>query len=285
MVIDIHACPSFIREISADPGRVAFRRKHFGLYKQHVWPVELFLAQMDAAGIDKAVLLPDDLTSQHGGTLVSNDEVKFLVECCPDRFFGFASVDPGRGDALEALEHAFSDLHLEGLNLHPCLQQFYPDDEKMKPIYDLCLKYGKPVLFHSGLPCEPGSPMKYGYPLCFEDVLLSYPALRICLAHFAWPWVEIAAAMMLKYANLYVDTSLLYFDSPVEFFQHTFGSDIGSRWIDRTLRRQVMFGSNYPRIEQARMIKAVRSLDLRPETLDLVLGGNALSFMGMGAGA
>lgn len=281
MIVDMHVYPTFISEISDDPQRVAFRRKYFGLYKQHIWPLALCLSQMDAAGIDKAVLLPDDLTIRFGDTLVSNQEVKKIVNLHPERFVGFASVDPYRKDALEVLEHAFSDLKLAGLNLHPGMQLFFPNDENLKPIYDMCLKYDKPIMFHSGLACEPNALMKYSYPLHFEDVLAEYPDLRICLAHFAWPWMEIVSALMIKYPNLYADTSLLYFDSPVEFFKHSFGCHLSNSWIDRTLRDQVMFGSNYPRIEQARMSHALKSLNLRESTLDLVFGQNALKFLGM----
>ena len=87
--------------------------------------------------------------------------------------------------------------------------------------------------------------------------------------------------LVLKYPNVYADTALLYFDSPKEFFAHILSSQLGSHWIDRSLADKVMFGSNYPRIEQLRMRTAVESLDLRPATLAKILGGNAMSFLGI----
>ena len=63
MVIDIHTFPGFFEEISQDPKRVAFRREQYFLYKQHVWPLSLFMTQMDAAGIDKSVISAEDVVA------------------------------------------------------------------------------------------------------------------------------------------------------------------------------------------------------------------------------
>ena len=125
------------------------------------------------------------------------------------------------------------------------------------------------------------SPSKYSNPLNFEDVAIEYPELRMCLGHFGWPWTRETAMLILKYPNLYADTALLYFDSPKQFFQTTFNDQLGEYWIDRMLYDKVMFGSTYPRIEQKRMVKATEALNLRPRQRAMVMGENALRFMGM----
>lgn len=84
----------------------------------------------------------------------------------------------------------------------------------------------------------------------------------------------------MKYPNLYADTGLLYFDSAREFYEEVFTRMLGKYWVDRSLRHQVMFGSNNPRFEQIRMAEALRNLGWRASTLDLVLGQNALEFLG-----
>lgn len=281
MVIDMHTFPGFLEEISQDPKRVAFRREQYFLYKQHVWPLSLFVLQMDAAGIDKSVISAEDVTTRAGDTIVSNEEVQKLVELCPDRLIGFASVDPWRKDALEVLEKAFGEQKLSGLKLSPSIQRFMPNDPMMEPIYALCERHQKPILFESGMTWVKDSPSRYGNPLLLEDVAIAHPNLRMCLGHFGWPWVRETAMMILKYPNLYADTALLYFDSPVQFFTQTFKTDLGEYWIDRMLYDKVLFGSTYPRIEQKRMRKAVDSLTLRPLQREMVLGGNAARFLGL----
>ena len=56
--------------------------------------------------------------------------------------------------------------------------------------------------------------------------------------------------------------------------------DIPITWIDRSLRHQVMFGSNNPRFEQIRMAQAIQELGFRESTLELIMGKNAIEFLG-----
>ena len=58
--------------------------------------------------------------------MVSNKEIVEIVKQSPDRFIGFASVDPHREDAVDILEYAFEELHLAGLKLHPSKQNVLP---------------------------------------------------------------------------------------------------------------------------------------------------------------
>ena len=279
MVIDIHTFPGFFEEICQDPKKIEFRREQFFLYQQHVWPLSLFITQLNAAGIDKAVISAEDVTTRAGAEIVSNEEVKSLVDLYPDRLIGFASVDPKREDAVKVLEKAFTELGLAGLKLSPAMQYFMPNDSCMKPVYETCLKYNKPILFEAGMTWVKNSPSKYSNPLNFEEVAIAYPELRMCLGHFGWPWTRETAMLILKYPNLYADTALLYFDSPKQFFQTTFNDQLGEYWIDRMLYDKVMFGSTYPRIEQKRMVKAVDALTLRPRQRAMVMGENALRFI------
>ena len=235
---------------------------------------------MKCAKIDRCVLLPEDYnTSMNGITLVSNKEVARLVEMAPDKFIGFASIDPNDPECPEKLEEAFEVLHLKGLKLHPSRQHFHPSDKKMDPIYDLCEKYDKPILFHAGFSLEPHTTTKNCRPIDFEDLANERPNLRFCLAHFGWPWCKETAMLMLKYPNVYTDTSALYFDSAKEFYTQMLTQDVPMTWIDRSLRHQVMFGTNDPRFEMIRMSKAIEELGFRDSTIELIKSRNAIDFM------
>jgi hypothetical protein len=234
---------------------------------------------MNCAGLDKLILLPQDYSSINGKAVVTNEEIRQIVDCAPKKFIGFASIDPFDNKAVEKLEYAFTELDLKGLKLNPSKQKFYPIDKRLSPIYDICERYNKPITFHSGLSWEPNTLAKYSRPIEFEEVASSRPKLRICLAHFGWPWVQETAMLMLKYPNVYTDTGLLYFDNAKEFYFKVMTQDISATWIDRSLRHQVMFGSNNPRFEQIRMAKAIEELPIRESTLELIKGQNALDFM------
>jgi len=90
-----------------------------------------------------------------------------------------------------------------------------------------------------------------------------------------------AAALALKYPNVYLDTSCLYYDSPKEFFQFVFTRQIPATVIERSLRNQVVFGSNYPRVEIKNMVHALKSLPLTEGCLHKILRANAEKLLGI----
>lgn len=280
MFIDIHVHPAFFEPINKDHVQTEYRHSELGIYKNGLASLEHIFNQMNCAGLNKLTLLPQDYTTTQGGVVVSNDDIKKLVDMAPDKFIGFAGIDPFTARCCDILEKAFTDLKLKGLKLHPSKQCFYPGDERLESIYQLCEKYDKPIIFHSGLSWEPDALSKYSRPVEFEELAYKHPKLRICLAHFGWPWVQETAMLMLKYRNVYADTGLLYFDSAREFYNQVFTQDIPLAWVDRSLRHQVMFGSNNPRFEQIRMAKEIQELGFRQSTLELIKGGNAIEFIG-----
>ena len=87
-------------------------RRHSALdiHKNGTAPLEHIFNQMRCAGLDRLCLLPEDYTTELGRPVVTNEEVKALVDLAPDKFIGFASVDPFLPDAAQRLEHAFGDL-------------------------------------------------------------------------------------------------------------------------------------------------------------------------------
>lgn len=90
-----YACsPVLFGPICEDKKKVEFRKQKFGLYKSSPIPMSQVMAVMDHAGVDKAVLLAEDYSAEMGQPIITNEEVKQLVDLEPDRFIGFASVDP-----------------------------------------------------------------------------------------------------------------------------------------------------------------------------------------------
>ncbi|GHU80433.1 hypothetical protein FACS189468_0250 [Spirochaetia bacterium] len=280
MFIDVHVHPDFYLPINEDSGRTEFRRKILDIHNNGTPPLEHIFNQMACAGLDKLCLLAQDYRSVDGDVLVTNREIKKLVDLAPERFIGFAGVDPRNAHAAEELEYAFTELGLKGVKLHTAKLALYPGDPLFTPLYDLCEKYNRPILFHAGLSWMSGVLAKYSRPIEFEELALSRPKLRFCLAHFGWPWVQETAMLLLKYPNVYADTGALYFDSAREFYRRLFTVDIPATWIDRSLRHQVLFGSNNPRFEQIRMAEALGELGFRESTLELIRGINALEFLG-----
>lgn len=279
-IIDMRIQPIFYESICKDKKELEFRMNSFGVFKQSPYRYEEILTEMDYAGVSRAALLPLDLTTTEGGWIVTNEQIAQIVGDLPERFIGFASVDPRRDDAIDVLESAFETLGLKGLNLAPQKQHFYPDEEFMNPIYECCIRHNRPIIFNAGLSWEPNAVTEYGYPLKFERVAVRYPELRFCLSHFAWPFVREMVMLMIKYPNVYTDTSVLYLDSPEESMKRLFEVDMGPLWMDRSLHRQVMFASNGPRFRQFKLIRGLEKLQMRDFAREGLYYRNAMRFLG-----
>lgn len=281
--IDFHTHPVLVREMVQrypELERAAREVFHIGNVFQ---PLETFLLELDVAGLERAVLLPINCTTTRGIPVYSNDQIAELCSLS-GRLVGFASVDPHDPNHVRELERAVRDLGLRGLKLAPGLQGFRPGDRLLYPLYAKAQELGIPILFHAGTTWEPGVRVGDGCPLAFEEVVRDFPDLQVVLAHLAWPWVLEAVALALKYPNVHLDTSALYFDNPRDFLSFAMAKQVPLTVWERSLRHQVLFGSNYPRVEIKNMAAAVRALGLSPGCLDLIFRKNAERMLGSEVG-
>jgi predicted TIM-barrel fold metal-dependent hydrolase len=261
-MIDFHIHPVQVAELmDLDPGLEHAVRDVFGLYVKPQ-PVATLLGQMEEAGIDQAVILPLDCSAEHQRTVISNEQVSWLCER-HEQLIGFASVDPRDPSAPERLERAVRQQGLRGLKLDPALQRFdLASREHAFPVYECAAELQVPVLIHCGMSFAPKGRASAAHPLALEDVAAEFPGLRIVIAHFGWPWVMEAVMLALKFPNVSLDTSVLYSGTPADSIRHVMSDLIGLDVIDRSLSSQIVFGSNYPRVDPKRMVDGIRRLEL-----------------------
>jgi uncharacterized protein len=280
-LIDFHTHPVLIQELAGKyPNYRRMAREVFQI-GNNFQPLETFFLQMDVAGISQAVLLPIDCARARQDSVSSNEQVAELCARSP-RFIGFASVDPLKDGAARELDYCIGQMGLKGLKLDPALQDFQPDDPKAWSVYEAAAALKIPVVIHTGMSWAPGTTLDLGQPLLWEHAIVRFPQLNFILAHFAWPWVWEATALALKYPNVYLDVSCLYYDSPKEFFQSVFSKQIPTTVIERSLRNKIVFGSNYPRVEIKNMVHALKSLNLTEGCLNKILNENPRRLLGIG---
>jgi hypothetical protein len=272
--IDFHTHPVLIREMVERHPSLAEAARELYFIGNNFQPLETFHLELDLAGIEKAVVLPMDRATSAGKAVWTNEQIAELCRMS-ERFIGFATVDPHQDGASDQLKSAVKVLGLRGLKLNPPIQQFFPDDEIAYPLYETAQDLGLPILFHAGMSWEPGSRLQYGHPLRFENPAAAFPKLRIVLAHLAWPWIVEAVALALKYPNVYLDTSALYFDNPQDFLKFAMTHQVPLTVFERSLRKQLVFGSNYPRVEIKKMALAVDGLGFSEECLNHIFRTNA----------
>ncbi len=284
-MIDIHTHPVMIRELmEKEPGLARAVREVFGLLFPPQ-PLQVFLSELDEACVERAVLLPLDCTTAHGCRIVTNEQVADLAGKHP-RLLGFASVDPAVRDAPKQLERAIRGLGLRGLKLDPALQRFDLDSRDLAfPLYQACSELGVPVLVHCGLSWSMVGQTKYARPLALEEVAQEFPRLRLVIAHCGWPWVEEALLVALKYPNVYLDTSIIYSGTPAEALRRVLGERIGLEVLERSLQRQLLFGSNYPRQDIRRAVRGLRALPLSPGLAENLFQANAAALLSLEGGS
>ena len=147
--------------------------------------VENLLSQMDEAGIEKSILFAVDAPLLTAG----NDFVEKICQQHAERFIGFASVNPNRENAFEIMKNIVEKSAMKGMKFHPPLQDFYPNDRKMWPIYKLASDAGQPVVFHVGsTPFGNLVKLKQADPLLIDDVANEFPELKIVLTHLGTLW-------------------------------------------------------------------------------------------------
>lgn len=199
----------------------------------HLGP-DTILRQMDEANISQSVLFAVDAPI----VFSSNEYVATLCKKYPDRFIGFASVNPTQPDALDSLMCAIEKGGLRGVKFHPPLQNFIPNDEKCFPVYAAIEKWGIPAVFHVGTtPFGCVCSLRGADPLMMDDLAVKFPLLKIVLTHLGTLWHQEAFMVVEKNQNVYIDTAAYLYEIP-----QILTSDL----ITRIGAKKFLFGTDFP---------------------------------------
>ncbi len=229
---------------------------------------KVLLAQMDEARISRSILYAVEAPIVYA----SNEYVAGLCEKYPDRLIGFASADPKASDAPAVLERAIRELGLKGVKFHPPLQDFFPDDESIFPVYRKLAELGVPVVFHVGTtPFGSLCRLSQANPLLLDEVAVRFPDLRILLTHLGTLWHNEAFMVVEKNPNVFIDTAAYLYEIP-----QLLTRDL----VDRIGADKIIFGTDYPMPYAGRVHRmkdftdCVSALDLPEETLRGIFAGN-----------
>ncbi|SEO61181.1 amidohydrolase family protein [Trujillonella endophytica] len=164
-----------------------------------------------------------------------------------------------------------------GIKVAPMFLRLRPDDERMEAVWRLAVELDVPVLSECGATAYGGTEV-FGHPRYFAEVVRSYPALRLQLAHLGLGAEEDMAEVVRLSDTVVTDTAMRLGGR---------GRPLDTAGITETIRRigvdRVVFGTNYPMIDQADHAAALRSLPLDDEELHQVGYANAARLWG-GAG-
>jgi predicted TIM-barrel fold metal-dependent hydrolase len=93
--------------------------------------------------------------------------------------------------------------------------------------------------------------------------------------HVGWPWVAEATAIARKHPNYYLELGGL---AP-EYITMENGWAPLTAYMNTILKDQLLFATDFPVLDQERVLEQVRGLEPGTETLDQILGGNAAELL------
>jgi predicted TIM-barrel fold metal-dependent hydrolase len=226
-----------------------------------------------------AVVFTVDWEARSGIPPIPNEEIAAAAHENADVLIPFASVDPARPDALERVQRLIAEHGVKGFKFHPNLQAFFPNDERVYPLYEAIAAAGLPALFHSGhsgigtgLPGGGGLRLKYSNPMCLDDVAADFPGLKIVIAHPSFPWQDEAISICLHKSNVWIDLSGW---SPKYFPEQLV------RYANTQLRHKVLFGSDFPLLTPDRWLADFEQAPFKDEVRPLVLKQNAIELLSL----
>ncbi len=222
-----------------------------------------------ANGVDYAVALAELSPITTG--MLGNEEVAKLCQEV-DCLIPFCSINPFLvADLAGELERHVSEMGFRGLKLYPTYQHFYPNANRLYPLYAKAEELGIPVMFHTGSSIFKGARLKYGDPLYLDDVAVDFPELTLLMAHSGRGfWYDRAYFLAKLHANLYMEISGLPPQKLLDYFPE----------LERVADK-VIFGSDWPGMSDIkRNIEIIRALPLKEETKEKILGGNAARILG-----
>ena len=263
MLIDFHT-HAFPEKLA---GRAVAKLAHDsgGLVPQSDGSLSSLKEQMSRDGVTLSVV-HSIATNPRQQTNVNN----FAMEINRDpAIVAFGSVHPDAPDVLEELER-IQAAGLKGVKLHPEYQQFYVNEERMKPIYRKISQLGLITLFHAGH--DIGFPPPYH---CMPEQLLD--ALKwldtpVVAAHWGGSCCGPAVLEKLCGENLWFDLSLGY---------GVISKPVAQAIVDKHTPDRLLFGSDMPWHRPEWELRLVNSLDISDADREKILFRNALTILGL----
>lgn len=278
-ILDAHA-HMFQPSARKNPGSVGDAENAFRLMFAHgksrmASPDEM-LAEMDACGVDMAVLCPFPwMTLERCAE--NNDYLLEVAAGNPDRFIPFALTNPRHG--RPALEEARRCLETgaRGLGeLHAQPQGFDPCDERlMGPLVELAMTYDVPLMIHVNEPVGHDYPGKGPVtPGTIFRFIESFPGLKLILPHWGGglPFYELMPEVARACRDVHYDCAASPFLYRSEIYRLAAETGCGKR---------VLFATDYPLIPYERTLADARSgLEGSAHEAD-IMGLNAARLLGL----
>jgi predicted TIM-barrel fold metal-dependent hydrolase len=237
----------------------------------------LILDEAKQNGVDALIMIAG-LEKEDGRNLTTKSLINLISS--HKNIYAVAGIDINyEKEYLVQLEKWLKEKQIIGIKFYTGYQHFYPNDERCTPLYELCLRYNVPVIFHSGDTLAgyvPNPKIKYSHPIHIDDTATDFPYLKIIIAHMGNPWLIDCAEVLYKNPNVYADISGLVTEDDL----HTAYGDIMRKRIRELLeyispQQKLLYGTDWPLCHMKQYIEFADTLGLKKEDMEKLFSGNA----------
>jgi predicted TIM-barrel fold metal-dependent hydrolase len=246
---DRHALPSFTRQLSrVRPGGMGIKADADTLYRA-------------MAGVECAIVFALRYGDSIG--IESDDETTAAaVAKYPDKFIGFAYVDPRRPAYMDELRHAVETLGLKGVKYGPIYNGVPLDDPRMEPVYRYCIERDLPLTLHMGTTFTGHSVLDLGRPIHVEPVARRFPELTMVMAHMGHPWCEECIVVARKQPRVFAEISALHY-RPWQFYNMLIAAQ------EYKIVDKMFFGTDFPFTTVEESLEGLRGVNRQVEGTSL----------------
>jgi len=241
--------------------------------------VEDFVVQLNKMGVEKAVIFNLDEETPSGITGLPNDYYADIVRQFPNKFIGFAGIDPLKGmSAVREIRRSY-DLGLRGVAVRPFMFKMPPTHAKMYLIYSTCIELDIPIWFHLSINYSTYS-MEVERPIYLDLVAQDFPELKMIAGHGGWPWINEMVAVAWRNPNIYIDIASYL---PKYIGMKGTGWEPLIHYGNSILQDRILFGSTWLFMGQSikQLADGIMNLPLKEEVKKKWLYQNAATLLGI----
>ncbi|MBU3916044.1 amidohydrolase family protein [bacterium] len=198
-----------------------------------------------------------------------------ILDEIPD-LYCFAAYHPDDSNALDLAEQVLQHPKVLGFKLQHLVQNFYPYDERLFPLYEMVKEKGKRILFHIGT-----GPIGNQYVGIknFNKLLKCYPDISANIAHMGAHEYKEFIELLDDHKNLYLDTAFTFFESA------DMGFNLDVSYLEK-YKNRIVYGSDFPNLVYPREeeVNHLLKLNLSQEFYDKVFYENGLQLINQHSG-
>jgi predicted TIM-barrel fold metal-dependent hydrolase len=240
---------------------------------------EARIAEMDRLGVTMTGVIANVVQNGVRGELLAThvDEVYPLLEAHPDRFFGWAGINPlGGMQTLRYIERAVTELGFKGVHVYPHWFGVPINDRTYWPIYAKCCELGVPITMQVGRQSPRSGAKLCARPEWIEDAAFDFPELTLIGLHIGVPFDHEMTSAAMSYENVYIIADA---HPPSTWSPHFVDYVSKPGFVNQDSIRKVMWGTDWPVQTLTTSLEEVAALGLPDEARDNLLGENAIRIL------